>query len=843
MAIERYTAALAGLLLALPWPGAGVATAQGDHLAGIWTLSGYEKSLKVMPELVNLPDGNDAPHGTFESHPYLQILSAPDGSLQLFSDVGALWVELVPDPHRDGIYALRDLTPGSEGTIFGHLHHNAPLCQEMRHPACFQVTPAKEIADGDFPIPFGRDVQYVPLASETLPHHDETFGDIFANQPFNFDFLQLCYSLAPKSREHSHSLNLTDFQEDTGCDKLLFALPSDASKTYMTGKVTDSDSVAWPPGWQLVPKIVHNGKGDMKTIDTGRELSNSNSLDIGVKASVNLFGFEAETDVSVATSEKLDNLIETKSVQATAQTLNLHYAFVMNRRYAAKNSLNPDFKTAVLNLKGKPFTDEAYQVLINDWGTHYANAVTFGSRGTRTATLNQQTINTLREKGTNIEAGLTAGYAGTKLGVDTKVANQSLSDLKEFREDDKFEYTCYGGTDCNDGHPSGTDLVPIFLDLRPLSDLLAPPYFAEEGAILGEVRHNLSQAIHRAAYKRRNDLDTPTMTVVNAVNPAGTPLASPQLLCGDQAVTRSPSSASQVTKDYCCAPLSAAVPVVAALSLEGVADPIVRPADRPAVNEPVKLGAAVPVNLPSQDDPKPFVSGVTVDYGFYWQRDDPVQYGVYAPNIDAFCQAQIGDGYSGSMTPQGAICVSGPNSQSVKLDDVCQSEYQSPYHPYWSDVENAWFCSFQMTKPVDASAWCSMVHGAGSVAKYYTYYDVDGFDESSWGCEPGGQFDENAVCGAMAGRTFKAAGPDKDDNLQCTGLFEGVHMAEAADASIKTYPDLSDYDPAKGKQDTPVNVVVPLTWTGDAATTCNGVNLDLVIGLQTVPADTLIAGP
>jgi hypothetical protein len=109
-----------------------------------------------------------------------------------------------------------------------------------------------------------------------------------------------------------------------------------------------------------------------------------------------------------------------------------------------------------------------------------------------------------------------------------------------------------------------------------------------------------------------------------------------------------------------------------------------------------------------------------------------------------------------------------------------------------------------------------------------------------------GQYeDPNAICGAMAGRTFKStflSQPDKDGNLQCTGMFVGVHTAEAADASIRSYPDLAPYDARKATAGTPVNVVVPLAWSGDAATTCNGVNLDLVIGLQTVPPETLIAG-
>jgi hypothetical protein len=829
MRLDPIPAAFAVLAASLA-PQAG---ADELDLTGIWRDETAQEADRTEPVKIALPDKDTSEHGTYLSLPYIAILRAKNGALHFHSDVGAIWAELTPRQDAAGVYDLASVAPANKGEIVAVLRTSTKACDPR--PACFQLHPPDGGKAGDLPLPGGDRKFYVPLdpyEPADDPKQDQTYGSNFAPVTAGFTYVTLCYAI--------NNLDVHNIQENTGCRAVLFQPPDTDSYAYKKVGYAGGGVADIPFGWTYKLDDAAVGSSRVKTIDTGRELSDSSSLDVGVKASVNLFGFDAEAHVDVATSQKIQDITDAKSIVAEANEVKTKFALVLNRYYTR---LSPEFVRAVRDLKGKPGDHDAYQVLIQEFGTHYPNAVTFGARGSRKLTLDEKTINSLRDKQTNIGAGLSVKYEGSGGGVDVKSAQEAMSAIKNLVSTENRDFRCYGGGDCSeDGVPSGNDIVPIYLDLRPLSDLLAPPLFMDE-EILGRVRARLSRAILAAAYVRRDGLDDPTLTIVQATNPSGTPLGAPQLLCGDAAPSHVAGSPSPMMSTFCCDPLAVAEPVVASMTIKGASDPLVRP-QGPGLRRPVSIDPPQIVALPDQQDTTPIVSDLIIDYLFIHQRDDTDTTGVYTPDLNAFCQARYGDGFAGQLAGQTATCASSTQTQQVKMQDVCTAEHGKSASAVWSEVEAAWLCGFGSQLPVDANVWCQAQHGPASTARATTgFLGPMPFD---WSCDPGGRMDPAAVCATLAGRSYKPQwnnAPDRDGNLVCEGQFEGVRKAAPADATIRTYPDLQPFDAtALAPGGDPVNVVLPLAWQGDSALSCSGVALDLVIGLQTAGPEILVSG-
>jgi len=76
---------------------------------------------------------------------------------------------------------------------------------------------------------------------------------------------------------------------------------------------------------------------------------------------------------------------------------------------------------------------------------------------------------------------------------------------------------CYSGGTCDDGKPSGEAVLPVQLDLRPISDLLAPPFFTDD-EIITTMRDGVSRALAKQAFVQRDNLQLPSAVFVTITN-------------------------------------------------------------------------------------------------------------------------------------------------------------------------------------------------------------------------------------------------------------------------------------------------------------------------------------
>jgi hypothetical protein len=132
--------------------------------------------------------------------------------------------------------------------------------------------------------------------------------------------------------------------------------------------------------------------------------------------------------------------------------------------------------------------------LIDNYGTHYAYAITLGSRLIRWANITAEDVGTFASKKTDVRdsldyhfkanlsaPGVPISMEGTaKAGLTGTSGDSSWNNIQKNVETDASYYACAGGVECADASAhTANDPVPIYLDLRPMTDLLGPPYFLD----------------------------------------------------------------------------------------------------------------------------------------------------------------------------------------------------------------------------------------------------------------------------------------------------------------------------------------------------------------------------
>ena len=552
----RWRSLLAQMVFALTLPIAFADVwAQPQDITGVWRDETANNDDATTPEKIVLPKKpamiNNF-HGTYVSKPYLLIqrqnIQDPQSPLFLYSDVGDLRVELkapsvTPPPGTPIDYDMVDRHPGTtKGKTIGTLRMDAPACNGR--PACFTLKAAT--ADLGFnPGPDDLPVLYTPVGIYDPSNDqalDQTFGNMFSPLSANFSYILKCWNL--------DKMNPIDYQMP-GCGQNVFTMPDNKSFGYRKVGFANWHNAAIPFGWTYVSTLFQNGEDHGQTWENGQDVADADSLKIGVGASLNVFGVSASTHVSVGVQHKVQKMYDSKLTFAKAEYLSTQFALVLHKFYAAP-FLDQSFVDRVIFIQSLKESARAqeYDRFVSDFGTHYANAITFGSKGERVLQMTQKQVVDMHEKQVDVSAGLTAGYMGNGASVDVDSSKSNMEKLTNNTSREDRQWFCYSGGACNDGIPSGDAVLPVQLDLRPISDLLAPPFFADD-EIITTMRDGISQAIARAAFVERNNLSVPTavfatVTGLDRYNITAITAQGPQVdtqpcggatLCFDGAVT------------------------------------------------------------------------------------------------------------------------------------------------------------------------------------------------------------------------------------------------------------------------------------------------------------------
>lgn len=292
----------------------------------------------------------------------------------------------------------------------------------------------------------------------------------------------------------------------TGTNRHVFAEP-DPSDEYRfdanaSGKVV-------PFGFRLVK--IERGQGSFSShlVTDEQQLSVMNSFHVGASVDIesnNGFNMSAKSDLGM--TFKTNSSSKVTNAYTIAKTFNRDFMMAINK---SEVRLNPDFIDAVKGLRdaaGDPGgLREACDRFIADWGTHYPLAVTYGGMLIYTNEHTESEVKRALERGMKLEAEVKLGAAeevtpllknkqtgGVGFGYQDETSSASARLEKNAHA--AFYSVPSGQTlpGLGDAAPSLTyqEAVPLFLDLRPLSDLLSPLYF-DDPVILHDVRAALRE--------------------------------------------------------------------------------------------------------------------------------------------------------------------------------------------------------------------------------------------------------------------------------------------------------------------------------------------------------------
>ncbi len=208
--------------------------------------------------------------------------------------------------------------------------------------------------------------------------------------------------------------------------------------------------------------------------------------------------YERTTALSVgasfATYQKTDTsktLETSNSSFIVADAIVRKFALV---RRPAWSMLSDEFRRDVNKLMERGST---YKVenLIEDYGTHYPYAITFGGRGRMEAEVSMEQMATHQTSTQGFSGSVSAtrsvqapgrgpdGSGGPTTGTDVSlglnVTNSRHRSLVEGLSEESREFWYIGGEGgfSEQSFTVGDNYVPIFIDLRPISELVGPPWF------------------------------------------------------------------------------------------------------------------------------------------------------------------------------------------------------------------------------------------------------------------------------------------------------------------------------------------------------------------------------
>ena len=504
--------------------------ALAQDITGLWRDEMANTDDKTTPkkEVIGQDDFQNHFHGTYRSRPYLLITyqdpQQPEGPYFLYSDVGDLRAELQPLADPTNAFTIIDRRTRQP---LGQLYVNSPACPG-RQP-CFTIEsttldPLFYVRRDKLPVLYRRVGKHNP---EQDPKLSQTLGDMFTPLTANFDYVLKCWDLSSMSQE--------DYQY-TGCDANVFALPAAGSFSYKKVTLANNHTVAIPFGWTHLSRGFGNDQSRVRMLENGLDVATSDNLKIGVKASLNIMGVTADTHVNVGIQSAIDTMYDKQTSFAKGEYLSTQFALVLHKWYATLDRMFIDRVLTMRRISETQRNEEReYDRFVADFGTHYANAITFGEKGERVVSMSQKQVVAMHQSGTDVSVGLSAGYLGNSVGVDVDKASSNMQKITTNTSTDDRHWFCYSSGPCHDGIPSGGSTLPMLLDLRPITELLAPPFFNDD-IILTTIRDGVSLAIAKRAYaKPKKQLTLPSavfaqITGFQRYNAVGSPaLFNPSL--------------------------------------------------------------------------------------------------------------------------------------------------------------------------------------------------------------------------------------------------------------------------------------------------------------------------
>lgn len=321
---------------------------------------------------------------------------------------------------------------------------------------------------------------YLTAGSETLQRFDIPDRPPRTGQP-RIDDVFIVGNQVRNRRSGLHGwdpiqLNPFDFSRPEGGKKAdLF--------DYSPYGYSENARMVVPKGFELIDLQSGEGRREHKEVMTEvklqEELGAMVSVGGGIEAVKAAGSFSANASFNTR-SEKLNSGTYAFTL---GQTVNQRVALVLDK---ANIRLTEPFRQAVTNAARNGPSVASARALVQQFGTHYANAMVLGGRIVEIVEMDSETWGVVASTGFGVGAAVEA-----RLGLQQANASFNFAASMDKSREDAFKSTVqnsketwyYSGGQA--GSSAGSWLVsdetmaPIYLDLRPISELLAPPFFLD----------------------------------------------------------------------------------------------------------------------------------------------------------------------------------------------------------------------------------------------------------------------------------------------------------------------------------------------------------------------------
>ena len=379
----------------------------------------------------------------------------------------------------DSLYFQRETFDGANPNRLFDIQTPPSAISLVVQEAGARVRPIGPLATGDLvrapaPAPTSKD-KIAWGGTFALPHRP-------ANVKANFVGYDITH-LDPHNFLRSHGLK-----------QLVFAYPDDESTDYQT---TDNNLI--------VPHGVYF-KSDLGAVEDAHtimvagalEYKHAWSVSLGFNIGFGLDGIGGAFSANGSYGERSSNRTERQVVTSITRTAEVDYALIADR---ARIELSPAFEAAVLGLRDRHLvdllSDEQVGHLIRLFGTHYPYAVSYGGMAFletdyseevvdhmhgRSMSFEEQASLSLGEESKSNGCGCEGGGGGAEsasFGISGSVEDDAEVATQVRASIDSHIFGTYGGSvSRGEGWSlSPGQEVPLFFDLRPLSELLSPIFF------------------------------------------------------------------------------------------------------------------------------------------------------------------------------------------------------------------------------------------------------------------------------------------------------------------------------------------------------------------------------
>ena len=255
-------------------------------------------------------------------------------------------------------------------------------------------------------------------------------------------------------------------------------------------------------------------------VATARQYQEANRTAFGVN--VGLKGKSGGNEKSydpVAASVGYRQAKEEAISQTEKNSVATIHAYQRSKKYTlvrdhAYTDLSDEFVDAVIDA----YESGDYTRIIDDFGTHYPYAVTYGTAGRLSTYMTEETF--AQNRRDFQERGGNAGFSIGPVSADTtyeskKDIGTGSSSTNKFGE---TVFSAVGGNGSWDqnGFSAGDSPYPILTDMRPLDQLLSPIYFPDQPEIYNEARAKLTDAIYDYLIDRPALTDTSRLSNIQA---------------------------------------------------------------------------------------------------------------------------------------------------------------------------------------------------------------------------------------------------------------------------------------------------------------------------------------